>query len=258
MLDALILLGVAITLLKGVDFVIRPHQRKAIQEFLEDMTLRIDTFNFRDISGKFGTPEALFCFTVLAYFEFILIVVLVLVIQTPQWEPGGQLDEAFGKEGRAFQLLAVGISFVTLFAVWRWPLPEIMRFVVGAGRSRVPIALRFVAFLLAGYVFLFLGLTGVEKVEALLGLVSHDSSLYDVRPTAAYYIAILLLWPAFTIFWVVTQAVGALLQVGTFYVRWMFVFLRSVLWRVIEYEKGAVAAVVIIATIVLTLFKELH
>ena len=65
-------------------------------------------------------------------------------------------------------------------------------------------------------------------------------------------------WPAFTIFWVVTQAVGALLQVGTFYVRWMFVFVRSVLWRVIEYEEGAVAAVVIIATIVLTLFKELH
>ena len=60
MLDALILVGVAITLLKGVDFVIRPHQRKAIQEFLEDMTLRIDTFNFRDISGKFGTPEAYF------------------------------------------------------------------------------------------------------------------------------------------------------------------------------------------------------
>ena len=66
-------------------------------------------------------------------------------------------------------------------------MPEIMRFVVGAGRSRARIALRFLALLLAGYVFLFLGLRGIEKVEALSGPMSHDASLYDVHTLASFH-----------------------------------------------------------------------
>jgi hypothetical protein len=37
----------------------------------------------------------------------------------------------------------------------------------------------------------------------------------------------------------------------------MFALIRAVLWRVVEYEKGAIAAVVLIATAILTVVKEL-
>jgi len=65
------------------------------------------------------------------------------------------------------------------------------------------------------------------------------------------------MWPMFVIFWVIVQAVGALLQVRMFWVRWMFAVIRAALWRVVEYDKGAIAAVILIAIAALMIVKEL-
>ena len=59
------------------------------------------------------------------------------------------------------------------------------------------------------------------------------------------------------IFWVIVQAVGALLPARMFWVRWMFAVIRAALCRVVEYDKGAIAAVILIATAALTIVKEL-
>jgi hypothetical protein len=63
--------------------------------------------------------------------------------------------------------------------------------------------------------------------------------------------------PALLVFSVVFQAISALLQARMFYVRWSFIALRAVLWRIVEYEKGAFAAILLSATVVLTILKEI-
>ena len=73
--------------------------------------------------------------------------------------------------------------------------------------------------------------------------------------------ALLLVWPAFVVFWVVTQCIGLLLQVRIPPVRWfakMLLFLsKHTVWRIAVYNKGALAAVVALVTFGLGMLKVL-
>jgi hypothetical protein len=51
------------------------------------------------------------------------------------------------------------------------------------------------------------------------------------------------------------QAVGVMLQPRSFFTRAMFAFTRATLWRFVEYDKGAAAAIVLLVTIGLGFMK---
>ena len=91
----------------------------------------------------------------------------------------------------------------------------------------------------------------------LLGHGSEEALIGPPLRAPIFTAGLILMWPMFVIFWVIVQAVGALLQVRMFWVRWMFAVIRAALWRVVEYDKGAIAAVILIATAALTIVKEL-
>jgi hypothetical protein len=251
-LNIAIMLGIALTLLKGADLLLRPHQRRAIQIFLEDVTLRLDQIDFKEIAHRMTTPEAQFCFIMLAYFEFAFMSLFVIVFQTPLWEPGGSLHEAFGKEGRYFQLGMTVLGFVTILVCSKWPIPIVMRCVIGTAKSRFVVIIRFLGF--SAVFFVVLGVYQfiiLDRIDAKLG---HNPF---GPPSIVRMVGLAIVLPPWMIFFVVFQAIGAMLQARMFYVRWTFVLIRGIMWRIVEYDKGATAAILLIVTILLTLTKEL-
>jgi hypothetical protein len=49
-IDVGILIGIMLSVLNGFDFIVRPHQKKIIQDFLEDTTLWLDYLYTPDLS----------------------------------------------------------------------------------------------------------------------------------------------------------------------------------------------------------------
>jgi hypothetical protein len=212
--EILINVGVALGFLKGAELLFRIHQKKAIQEFLEDMTLRLDDLDFKEISRRMVTPEAQFVFIVLAYVEFTLVAVVAFFGQGSSWKPGGVLHEEFGEGARYLQAGILVLSFITLGLCWKWPIPRLMRWVIGKGSSWFYVLLRLVGFVAAGYLVFAvyqLSLFGLES--ALLGHGLEEALIGPPLRAPIFTAGLVLMWPMFVIFWVIVQAVGAVRDV---------------------------------------------
>lgn len=59
-------------------------------------------------------------------------------------------------------------------------------------------------------------------------------------------------WPAFIVFRVLFQGAGLALQPRSWLTRGLFALFKATIWRIVEYNKGAVAALELIITICLT------
>jgi hypothetical protein len=245
-IDIAIIVGLALTTLKLADFLFLPEQQQAIQDEFETLALEIDNADIGTLAARINSESTLRVFTVLTYFEFLLVAVIAYAAQSPEWQPGGTLAETF-PGGRNHQFASLIISFVTLAFVWRWPLPHILRWITTKG-TWFSMLLRF-----CGLVFTGLVVFGLYQLFALWILSSLgwcDEGQFSCG--TAFMWAIHLIWPAFVVFWVATQCIGLLLQIRIPPVRWFaraLLFLsKHTVWRIAVYNKGALAAVIALAT----------
>jgi hypothetical protein len=221
--EVIINVVVVLGFLKGAELLLRIQQKKAVQEFLEDMTLRLDDVDFKEISRRMATPEALFAVIVLAYIETTIAAVVMLFGQGSAWKPGGVLYEAFGDGGRYLQAGILVLSFITLGLCWKWPIPRLMRWVIGKGSSRFYVLLRLVGFVISGYIVFAIYQLGLFSLES--ALLGHGTEEILIRPpfrAPIFTTGLIMIWPMCVIFSVIVQAVGALLHARHFWVRWMF------------------------------------
>ena len=116
--DVAIIVGVALTTLKLADFLVLPEQQQAIQDEFETIALEIDCADINVLAARTNSEPTLRVFTVLTYFEFLLVVVISYAGQSAEWQTGGQLAEAF-PGGRSLQFASLIISFVTLALIWQ-------------------------------------------------------------------------------------------------------------------------------------------
>lgn len=255
LLDIALTFTLALGFLKGADLLFRPHQRKAAQAFVDDLTLRMSDLDFRELAKRLGTPEAQFCFVVLAYMEFALFSLAAYVIQAPMWRPGGMLRGHHGQWGWLLQTCLILVSIATLVLCWRRVMPALIRLIVGGSGRWMLIFLRFVAFTIASGAAAIGYLEAADAIGAALGPPWQTSP--EGREGLALWIGLALIWPAFTVYWVVVQAIGAMLQVRLPHIRWLFRLVQAVLWRLSEYDKGVVAAAVLVLSGVLAMAKAL-
>ena len=245
-LNLLLLVSILLSLLSAVDFLLRRHQRRQVQSFLEDFTLRVDQIAPKELATSLSQAGTQAVIVMLTYVELIAISVFSIAVEAPMWRPGGSLSNQFGPNGYKVQLLGILITGVTLLIAWRWPLPMIMKWMLGNGHRRA-ILWRFLVLLVTGFAGKILY---DETVQSLfLNRIAFDSSQSRLL---AYFYGQLPIWPLFIVFWVVTQGV-AMAAFGSF--NPFLNLTKAILWRLVEYEKGSIAAIGVLLTIVLTIVK---
>lgn len=188
------------------------------------------------------------------YFELALVIIAVLLIQASQWKPNGLLHGAFGTQGQMVQALAVVLSIGTLFFAWRWPLPQIMHWILG-GTTPWAVRRRFLGSIALGY--LFFGAYQALAIWLIAGESFFGGAIQQQgsREQAAFMWSLLPVWPLFIVFWVVFQGTGLALRPRSWMTRGLFSLFKATMWRLAEYNKGAVAAIALVVTIVLTVLK---
>jgi hypothetical protein len=247
-LNAVLVLAIVLEISKGIELMLRKGHRIAIQQFLEDLTLRVSYIDVKEVSNQISNPAIQAVFTMITAWQFGIFMVLVLIIQ--------RSTEQYPRQIFIMQLAAIAISAVTLLFAWRWPLPQLIGWVV---REKVWLTkTRAYAVLLAGY--LLLG-AGVFASSRLMMFFEPALRRFGFTEDGIFMLALLPLWPVATIMWLVFQSVALLSQLksrlGRFLISKYLAIFRGVLWRVVEYEKGSVAAIALLLAIALGIAKVL-
>lgn len=250
----LLIISVLSCLLPLIDFLLRPHQRKEIQTFLEDYTLRIDDIRPGDLALSINEPSIQALIIMLTYMEFALLCVLVLpfmwlITRLPD------LRAVYDAEIVNVQIVGILLSIITLSFAWRWPLPRLMCWMLAGGERRkmwfrlfksvfVGVILLLVYQLILGW-----ALTGKPLVVVKLGGKSFTRS--------AYMWGLLPVWPAITIFSVVTQGVSLTFNSNRWQRSSLLALFKATLWRIIEYNRGAALAFTSVLTAFIAIIKLL-
>jgi hypothetical protein len=259
MLDAALALGVLINLVKAGDLVLRPNQQARVQAWIEDLTLRVEEIRPIGWLERLTRPHAHVVLVLVGVFEFVLVLLLVTLV------PAGK-TAALGPVGSnvfVMQLVAIVCSVPALVLTAKRYGPPFVAWLLGPAPVR-GVTRRFLKTLVLG--FLVLGLYEVilfGLVFFLWGDVPFDAMELPIGEGGpGIWVlggGLLVVWPAFTWFWVITQVAGLILWaiVGVRFFEMLLKWIRALCWRVVEYNKGAWAAVVLIITIMLGVAKLL-
>ena len=256
-LDVALVLGIFINLVKAGDLFLRPHQQARVQSFFEDLTLRVEDVRPIEWLGRLATPRAHLVLVLIGVVEFLSVMAAVAGIPDSR----GNALAPLGSNAFVFQVASIICSIPALALTAKRHGPPLVAWLLGpppiqgiVRRFLKTLALGFLA--LALYEFILFGLVvllwGWEPFDSL------DLSFGRGGPGVLVIgVGLLLVWPAFVWFWVITQ-VGGLIIWAVIWVRLLEVILkvvRALCWRIVEYNKGAWAAVVLIITGILGLAK---
>lgn len=225
-----------------------PEQKKKIQLFFEDMTLSVSEVDLTRLSSNMGDPAVQATCTIVTYTQFVFMSMIGFVLYIVIfWTLGLRFSEAF----KTLLFVQSLLSLATMVVAWRWPLPGIVRWIVGRGRRSFVIA----RWLLILFVAALISNANLQIVPLFLGQAfSMDTAELRIHSWPSI-ILIFLVSPLLTLLWIATNCVGTMLWPRS--TRRSFALTRATLWRVVEYERGAVAAVVLAVTIMLGLIKAL-
>ena len=252
-LDLAFATGILINSIKGADLLLRPHQQKRIQDWAEVTTLRLEYARPLRWFSKLATPRGTRILLLIGVAEFFFVGVTVGTVQAISKETN--LHERLLQVG-ALLLSAVCIPYIVSNAgprlvTWLFKKQSIMSF-----------ALRFVVLLMGGFAFFMLYQAALIYVGWItIGrhtkFFDYFDSIFDETSRAAVFdvVGLLLVWPFFTMFWIITQVGGLAMwcaaAVGVAEIT--LKFLRGLAWRIIEFNKGAYAALTLILTVVIGL-----
>ena len=255
-LDTLLALGILVNLVKGGDLLLRPSQRRNVQSLFERLHLQLEAQ--RPIEGLQRLASERGQRRVMLVGIGECLVVVGADISLDMWSGGSATIGSFGV------LLCAGAM---LLSVLSWPLvarlggPTLMSWLLGD--------LRVLAFLRRFAVVFSAGMTVRGMYQAtlwgaadLMGTVAPFDTLAlpleNVGPgTLGVGVGLLVAWPPFVYFWMLTQVAGAavsmcvLTRLGVL----LLTVVRALAWRVAEYNQGAWAALVLGTTVVLGVLR---
>src|SRR5215216_4835164 len=255
-LDTLLALGILVNIVKGGDLLLRPSQRRKVQSLFERLHLRLEAQ--RPIEGlqRLASERGQRRLMLVGIGEFLLVVGADISLDI--WSGGSATIGSFGV------LLCSGAILLSVLSrplVTRLGGPKLMRWLLGD--------LRVFAFLRRFAVVFIAGITVLGMYQAtlwgaadLMGTVDPfdtlELPLEKVGPgTLVVGVGLLVAWPPFVYFWILTQVAGAALSmcVLTRLGGLLLIVVRALAWRLAEYNKGAWAALVLGTTVVLGLLR---
>jgi len=255
-LDTLLALGILVNIVKGGDLLLRPSQRRNVQSLFERLHLRLEAQ--RPIEGlqRLASERGQRRLMLVGIGEFL--VVVGADISLDLWSGGSATIGSFGV------LLCSGAILLSVLSrplVTRLGGPKLMSWLLGD--------LRVFAFLRRFAVVFIAGITVLGMYQATLwgaaDLIGTGDPfdtlalpLEKVGPgTLVVGVGLLVAWPPFVYFWMLTQVAGAALSmcVLTRLGGLLLKVVRALAWCLAEYNKGAWAALVLGTTVVLGLLR---
>lgn len=231
---------------------LRPQQRKRLQAFFEAFTVTTDDFSPGVVIAGLGRPETIGLLAVVSYFWFCAIIIVALTVS-------GVITKSLHlpSPARDMQLARGVVCGVSLILLSRWPVPQLLHRAFSRTPSRM--RLRIVA------VLVFYGGSAVLLGAMLLAqwaAFGHIAltTVSTAGPWTAPALLELAFWPAYSLMWLIVAPLT--LAIAAFdrptLARGAIRALAAFLWRVVEYEKGAVSGLMLVATTVLAAVKLLY
>ena len=258
-LDTLLALGILVNIVKGGDLLLRPQQRRKVQSLFKRLYLRLESQ--RPIKGlqRLTSERGQSRLMLFGIGEFVLVVVIDIYLDI--WS--GESGESFTMGGFGVLLCsaAIFLSVLSRPLVTRLGGPKLMRWLL-ADPSFFAFLRRFAVVFIAGITVLGIYQATLWGAAYLMGTGDPFDTLelpLEKVGLATFVVGVGLLvaFPPFVYFWMLTQVVGAALTM--FVLRRLGVRLLKVVralgWRLAEYNKGAWAALVLGTTVVLGLLR---
>ncbi len=238
MVDALILVGILLTLLKASDLLVLREQQQVVEQFVETFTLRLayfDEYVERETARSSEVQFLIFIGTILALSTLQIIAVS---IAAPLFE--------FADARSVVTAINSSVFAVAVFLLlWKFPLKHLLVFRTTGGWTR----LRGFLFLIAAWLVCLTALLLVSLLaNALLG---WNTGVFDDTVGDA---PLLLLFGVFF----GSNAIGQLLRKEKdtgFHL--VCIALQPVLWRIVAFNKGVFPGIVAATTLLLALYKIL-
>lgn len=240
-----IVIGVFLILLQLAHFLIRPHQAAAIRSFLEDLTLWLDDIEVSNISDRLSEPGIHILLFLTGYSGYLLYILISVatshvtstLLQAPS--PFGQVDGA-----RLATVLILTVTIVLVF--WRMPFRQIVTWAIAAEK---PIETRIRLLRLRPALIFFGGALLFLFLDLRLKQIPDHSEWWHIPIAMFAYIT-------FSIAFATSVAKQVLKERRGFLLKYVLFVSKQFLWRVVEYQKGPIAAIVLIATTLLIIARE--
>lgn len=236
-LNAALALGVIVNLFKGADLILRPPQRKQVQEAVETATLWLEELRPMRWRRHLSTPRGQKVILGICILECVAGLIIALI---RQFEEGGISNVAEGLPAMAILVIPIAllIRYGPRSARWFFEPKSAWRFI-----------LRFAGL----WVILFVIIVSREFLPAIIAYFFIATGYYPLTYGIIFFLCILpvLYYSAIlhiAILIILCTLLIALLE-GTLKI------IRGVAWRVVEYDKGAYAALALLATIGLGILK---
>jgi hypothetical protein len=255
-LDTLLALGILVNILKGGELLLRPPQRRKVQALFARLHRRLKSQ--RPIAGlqRLASERGQRRLMLVGSGEFLVVVGADIALD--MWSGGSATIGSFGV------LLCCGAMLLSVLSrslVTRLGGPQLMRWLVGD--------LRIFAFLRRFAVVFIAGITVLGLYQATLWGAAYLMGTGDPFDTLALPlehvgpgtlvvgVGLLVAWPPFVYFWMVTQVAGAAvsLDVLTRLGVLLLTVVHALAWRVAAYNQGVWAALVLGTTVVLGVLR---
>ncbi len=238
MLDALILVGILLTLLKASDLLVLKEQQQVVERFVESFTLRLTYFDEYADGETASSGEVQFLVFLGTLLALSVLQVMGVLIAVPLFEFADAQSVATAINSAVF---AVAVFLI----LWRFPLKQMLVFRTTGEWTR----LRGALFLLAAW---FVCLTALFLMMLVTDqLFGWSTRSFDDTVGDAPFLLL------FGIFFG-NGAIGQLLRgerENGFHV--VCVALQPVLWRIVAFNKGVFPGIIAAATLILALYKLL-
>ena len=248
-LEILLVLGIVINLVKGADLLLRPHQAKWVQNKWESLTLWLDYTKPIDWFFKGGRTKGLMLVLYLLLFPWFVYYMMSLVLNEPL--------------GRCWTAFYIGIFYLVSLANF-----AILSDKKGPGAVSGQLDITIMVNL-QYYLFRWLkeGQTVRQQVVRLLTISCLGTTLVLLYLAFGYLTLgkrvsgclVALFFQGLLVSFSAVLAMGfvssitLLVSLGMFIVELVLKLLRGIAWRIAEYNKGALAAIMLLITVSLGL-----
>jgi len=251
-LSIALVIGVLLNLTKGADMILLDSQKKYLQIKVENFTIFLDDIKPIKWFNVFTTLKAQIIFFIIGLIEFSIIVVIAL------------RQDDLGEKDRHYQYLIIGISFLSIpFSIKLIGL-RTSKWLV-EHKSSFRFICRYALMILIGFLFfaIYMGVASLivwafshqPNFESAMDLVTQDSS----HEGHVFNTLMVLIWPVFTLFWVLVEAFGLLIYATLviFIIEFILKIVKGIMWRIVQYNKGVFSAIILIITVCLGIYETI-
>lgn len=250
LLDLGLLIGVLLQFGKASDLLLSNAQKKAVQEYCEDFALKIDDARPIEVFWRIYSERRI---------KILLAICAMVLVGFVVWN---SYTESSQTEGLVGTKLFAYFGFVVLFlsatticvdylygkrlSTWLYGHTNFLKYL----KRYLLVVFGFAALLQPLVVFILFGLDSVLAMREHSPVASHSILLLAVL----YMLPVLLFstyWWALTVTGYVLIASQLILSIAQL-ILW---FWRALMWRIVEFNKGAWAAITLLVTIALGITK---